>query len=89
LQTLNSILYDSEKKDFKPNCIYQKLSLVPNSKFLEYRFVGGAEEIEVEVVNNVRTRGSQFIRIEAESYSIEHNTISIIPTKKFYNFTAK
>lgn len=51
--------------------------------------MGGAEEIEVEVVDRVDTKGSKFIRIEAESYSIEHNTIAIIPTKKFFSFNAK
>jgi hypothetical protein len=61
---------------------------VPDKRFAEYRLVGGAEEIEVEVVvaGVISLKGSQFIRVDAESYSVQRNTISNILSKKFYAF---
>jgi hypothetical protein len=65
-------------------CIYDKISLAPNNTFVDYRLIGGAEEIEVEVVSSVKSDKSQFIRIDAESYSVQGNKISSILTKKFH-----
>jgi hypothetical protein len=56
---------------------------VPNSTFVDYRLIGGAEEIEVEVVSTINSKEPQFIRIDAESYSIQQNCLNSILTKKF------
>lgn len=49
LESLNKVLYNSANPDEKINCIYDKISLVPNKTFVDYRLISGAEEIEVEV----------------------------------------
>lgn len=83
LESLNKVLYDSSHHETKVHCIYDKISLVPNSTFVDYRLVGGAEEIEVDVESFVSPDKSQFIRIDAESYSIQQNCLNSILTKKF------
>lgn len=56
---------------------------------MDYRLVGGAEEIEVEIVGSVKSEASQFIRVDAECYSVQRNAINNILSKKFYTYKAK
>jgi hypothetical protein len=89
LESLNKELFNSKNPDLKINCIYKKVALAPNSTFVDYRLVGGAEEIEVEVESHVKSDESPFIRVDAESYSIERDAINNILSKKFYTFNTK
>ena len=51
LESLSKELFDSFNPNLKVKCIYDKVSLVQDSTFVDYRLIGGAEEIEVEVVS--------------------------------------
>ncbi len=86
LEALNKEFYDSEHPQRKLNCIYDMVTLVPHEKFTDYRLVSGAEEIEVEITSHVGSKDSQFIRIDAECYSIQKAKIHNILSKKFYSF---
>jgi hypothetical protein len=89
LDSLNDVLFDSTIPNLKINSIYDKFDLVPNETFTDYRLISGAEEIEVEITGDVHSKESQFIRVDAESYSTQKNVINSILSKKFYTFKAK
>ncbi len=67
---LNRYLYDSANPHAKVNCINSKLDLKPNNTFTDYRLIRGAEEIEIDVKSYVSHEKRNYIRIDAESYSV-------------------
>jgi S-adenosylmethionine synthetase len=54
---------------------------VPNNTFVGFRLI--AEEIEVEVVSSIGPYKPQFIRIDAENYSVQNDELNTILSKKF------
>ena len=57
-----------------------------NSIFNDYRFVRGAEEIQINVFDRTQQKGGKYIRIDAESYSVETDSLKNVVTKKFECF---
>jgi len=86
LHGLNKYLYDSENPSAKLHCINSKLDLKPNKTFTDYRLIRGAEEIEIEVKAKVTSVKRNYIRIDAESYSVEANAVENVLSKKYENF---
>lgn len=70
LHGLNKYFYDSENPSAKLHCINSKFDLKPNDTFTDYRLIRGAEEIEIEVKAKVSSIKRNYIRVDAESYSV-------------------
>jgi hypothetical protein len=52
IKTLNRVLFETDNQQ-ELHCIYQKLELIPNPSFKDYRFVRGAEEIQIKIISHV------------------------------------
>ena len=46
----------------------------------------GAEEIQIDVIDKTKQKGGKYIRIDAESYSVENNALKNVVSKKFESF---
>jgi hypothetical protein len=92
-KALNPVLYDSNNSKIVIKCVSENISLVANHSgpFKDYRLVYGAEEIEVSIIDKTdkNKNESQYIRLDAESYSVSKDVINSVLSKKFYTFKSK
>lgn len=90
-RAINRVYYDSKNPHLKLASIYDFVYLgdKPNSDFIDYRLVSGAEEILVDVRTNILTKEAKFLRLDAESFSVRTNQIKIIPSKKHESFNTR
>jgi hypothetical protein len=87
--SLNEVYYDSNHPNNNLKCICDKLLLVPNPSFADYRLATGAEEILIDVESEISPEEDVFLRIDAESYSIRNNNRKTVLSKKELDLDAK
>jgi hypothetical protein len=82
LSSLNEYYFDSSNPSLKLNSIYNQIFLLGNTKFTDYRFVEGAEEIIIDVEPSFSSDEDKFIIVEVSSYSVRSNTKKTVSSKK-------